>query len=79
MGNGPTKIVEYSCRGCTHCREEDYCVEDGNDVDSGYEVWCEHPAVVGVGAIGDTTIGDTTWTTPDWCPEWANAREASDG
>ncbi len=61
--SGPSVTVKRSCWGCKHCHTESYCVEDGNDCDSGHYVSCAHPHL---GKL--TRIGDTSWNTPDWCP-----------
>ena len=34
-------VVEASCEGCKFHRSEYYCVEDGNDVDSGFTHSCD--------------------------------------
>lgn len=43
-------IMMTSCDGCLHDRSEYYCIEDGNDCDSGFNHFC--------GALGDKTTGD---------------------
>jgi hypothetical protein len=71
--NGPHLHVIATCQGCVHEHSEHYCIEDGNDVDSGHDVYCMHPASQG----GQRRrIGDTTWHTPQWCPLLAEARAA---
>lgn len=66
---GPKLTVTASCQGCAHERSEYYCVEDGNDCDSGFHVTCAHPA-------GRDRVGDFTWNTPEWCPLMTAARGA---
>ncbi len=56
---GPYVYIGASCAGCVHERAEHYRVQG----DSGTDVSCAHPA-----APVPRTIGDTTWTTPAWCP-----------
>lgn len=56
---GPKLTVTRSCDGCRYEASESYAVQG----DSGFRVLCEHPHV------GGRRIGDTTWTTPEWCPE----------
>ena len=62
---GPHLTVVASCYDCTHVRNESYAVQG----DSGHIVSCVHPG-------GWGRIGDTTWTTPEWCPLMTDAREA---
>lgn len=59
---GPTHTTQSSCFNCSLCKSERYVFEDGNDGDSGHNVYCTHENV------GKKYIGDTTWSTPDWCP-----------
>jgi len=56
---GPKLTVTRSCDGCRYEASESYAVQG----DSGFRVLCEHPH------LGVRRIGDTTWTTPEWCPE----------
>lgn len=56
---GPKLTVSASCSGCVHERSEHYAVQG----DSGHNVTCAHPSSPG------RHIGDTTWSTPSWCPE----------
>lgn len=59
---GPTVkvIVDSHCDKCIHASSEYYCVEDGNDCDSGFSHWC--------GFFGKRRyVGDDD-KTPDWCP-----------
>ena len=52
-----------------HESTEHYSVEDGNDIDSGCDVYCNHPEVIAASKVGSRgRIGDTTWATPNWCP-----------
>jgi hypothetical protein len=69
MSEGPTvTVIRYAeCRGCVHLHSEYYCVEDGNDVDSGYTHSCAHPTNPG------RSIGYMT-RTPAWCPVEGVAR-----
>lgn len=57
---GPMLTVVGSCRGCEFERSEYYCIEDGNDCDSGYNRSCVHPNA--------TPPGATDGTPPTWCP-----------
>lgn len=57
---GPKVRVVRSCFECVHERSEYYAVQG----DQGYQVYCAHPAHPG----GPRRIGDTTWSTPAWCP-----------
>lgn len=54
---GPALTVLRSCQGCEH-EESDYYAVQG---DSGHKVYCTHSGE-------RRRIGDTTWSTPDWCP-----------
>jgi hypothetical protein len=64
---GPKLTIEVSCMGCTHERSDRYRVQG----DSGTNVKCAHPAVG-----GGRYVGDSSWQTPDWCPELPAARAA---
>lgn len=70
--NGPSLKIVASCTGCAHEHSDHYSIEDGNDVDSGWSVYCKHPnagsATPDLGTCARRPIGDTTWTTPEWCP-----------
>ena len=55
---GPLVTIRRSCNGCAYERSESYVVQGG----SGFHVSCVHPR------IGRRNIGDTTWSTPQWCP-----------
>lgn len=55
---GPAVTTERSCLGCYHERAESYRRQG----DSGHEVYCDHPTSDG------RRVGDTSWSTPDWCP-----------
>lgn len=75
--SGPSLKIVARCDGCVYEHSEHYSIEDGNDVDSGHVVYCRHPAAaadeVDRSVNGDRCIGDTTWTTPKWCPLLAAA------
>lgn len=64
---GPRLTLEASCNGCAHCHEESYAVQG----DSGFDVECAHPSAAEPGKR--RRIGDTTWSTPKWCPLMADA------
>ncbi len=57
--NGPRLTIVACCSDCIHCKSISYVCQS----DSGRTVECNHPNV------GRKRIGDTTWTTPEWCPE----------
>lgn len=61
--DGPFVWMRASCLNCIHCTSESYAVQD----DSGHNVYCEHPS------IGKKRVGDTNWSTPEWCPLLADA------
>jgi len=75
---GPRLTLQGSCHGCVYEHSEHYCIEDGNDVDSGHDVYCANERAVSaapaLSANGLRRIGDTTWQTPDWCPFIAAAK-----
>jgi hypothetical protein len=56
---GPSISLEITCSGCKYVRTERYSVQS----DNGCDVSCAHES-----APFDKYIGDTTWTTPSWCP-----------
>lgn len=56
---GPLTVITHTCGGCLYHESEYYCVEDGNDVDSGFNHRCSH--------FGGRRIGYDD-KTPDWCP-----------
>lgn len=58
--DGPRVTLQLRCTGCLHERSEYYAVQG----DSGHKVDCAHPSL----SEGPRRIGDTTWTTPSWCP-----------
>ena len=60
---GPRISIVASCGGCVHERTKKYRVQG----DSGTDVTCAHPDHPG------RIVGDTTWTTPAWCPYLAGA------
>jgi hypothetical protein len=75
--NGPRLHVVATCQGCVYEHSEYYCIEDGNDVDSGHNVYCMNERAPGQRASGGfARVGDTLWTTPTWCPLLADARTA---
>lgn len=53
---GPKITIKRSCFECCHCISESYTCQS----DSGHDVYC--------GAMEKKRIGDTNWSTPDWCP-----------
>lgn len=55
---GPSVTVKRSCMGCKYERSQSYRVQG----DSGHDIFCDHPEA------GGKTVGDTNWSTPDWCP-----------
>lgn len=58
---GPKKLISYSCFDCEHVVSERYVCQG----DSGRDVYCTHSAVA---ADGPRSVGDSTWSTPGWCP-----------
>ena len=56
---GPRVVIKRYCDECRWVISEHYAVQG----DSGYEVYCTHPS-----RPSGNRIGDTTWSTPDWCP-----------
>lgn len=62
MQIGPRIIIRASCLGCAHERSEGYACQG----DSGQDVSCAHPDFP-----AGRRIGDTTWSTPEWCPLYA--------
>ena len=54
---GPTLLSERSCYGCMYEESAPYRVQG----DSGREVYC-------TAGVARRLVGDTSWTTPDWCP-----------
>ena len=58
---GPRLNVEASCYGCAYERSVSYRVQG----DSGHDIYCDHPDA------GGKRVGDTRWSTPDWCPAGA--------
>ena len=55
---GPTVTVKRSCSGCKYERSQSYRVQG----DSGHDIYCDHPD------SGGKVVGDTNWSTPEWCP-----------
>ncbi|MDD5348263.1 MAG: hypothetical protein PHT59_06600 [Candidatus Omnitrophica bacterium] len=47
---------------CIHSSSEYYCIEDGNDCDSGFNYYCNHPSV------GKKKTPAHHGEVPDWCP-----------
>lgn len=56
---GPDERIVRTCNACKACVSESYRCQS----DSGHDVYCTHPALP-----ERKRIGDTTWSTPDWCP-----------
>ena len=56
---GPQITINKSCHGCDCCESDSYAIQG----DSGFKVYCVHKSLA-----ERTRIGDTNWTTPDWCP-----------
>lgn len=56
---GPKVTVHRSCFDCAVCKCERYAVQG----DSGFTVSCTHESL-----SEPRRIGDTNWTTPEWCP-----------
>lgn len=69
--HGPAVLLELSCQGCAFETSEYYCVEDGNDCDSGFNYFCTHPRAP-KREEGRMPIGSST-NTPGWCPLLASA------
>lgn len=65
---GPRITVSASCFNCTHEKSESYKAQG----DSGHNVSCTHPSAPEQGYVGDST-----WTTPKWCPLLAAALQAA--
>jgi hypothetical protein len=55
---GPHLALSASCYGCAFERSVSYRCQS----DSGHDIFCDHPESNG------RSVGDTRWTTPDWCP-----------
>lgn len=64
--DGPTATVSLTCFDCRHERSKSYAYQS----DSGHIVSCAHPSLP-----EPRCIGDTTWTTPAWCPVLKRAQE----
>jgi hypothetical protein len=68
MQEGPKTTYTQSCSGCVHCEAKHYRVQG----DNGYLLYCIHPKFSPSGndlsSVGKRHIGDTNWTTPEWCP-----------
>jgi hypothetical protein len=45
--SGPKVTLTVYCTGCDYHASEYYCIEDGNDIDSGFNHYCKHWAVCG--------------------------------
>jgi hypothetical protein len=71
---GPKLTIVASCSGCAYEHGEHYSIEDGNDVDSGFNVYCTHTEAPGRRTAHGVRIGDTDWNTPAWCPLFSAAR-----
>ena len=61
---GPKVTITLSCTGCLHCESVRYRRQS----DTGCDVSC---------SLAQRAIGDTTWTTPDWCPVSTPAEAAA--
>jgi hypothetical protein len=61
---GPRIRIEMSCFDCDYCVSESYRVQG----DSGSDVYCLHPSIVPTAATPRKYIGDSSWSTPIWCP-----------
>lgn len=70
--NGPHLTIAASCIGCAHETSEGYKVQG----DSGFNVRCTHPDAARASGDARGRIGDTTWSTPSWCPRYTAALEA---
>jgi hypothetical protein len=60
---GPRVTMSLDCFGCAHTESERYRVQG----DSGSDVYCTHDQH-GEPGKARRYVGDTRWTTPDWCP-----------
>ena len=56
---GPLVTLQMSCMGCVY---EGY-KRHWRRNDPGMDVYCSHPELK-----EDGLVGDTTWSTPSWCP-----------
>ena len=56
---GPEVTVKYSCFNCKFEVSESYRCQG----DSGQDVYCTHPSF-----SERKRVGDTSWSTPDFCP-----------
>ena len=65
---GPKVTVNRCCMSCPACESERYHVQG----DSGSDVYCKHPDFQSE-PKQRKYIGDSTWSTPTWCPVPANA------
>lgn len=59
--DGPSIRLDMSCFGCKFVRSKSYAVQG----DSGHRVTCS--------AVDGKYIGDSNWSTPEWCPKRAAA------
>lgn len=72
---GPKETITRCCMRCPACVSERYHVQG----DSGSDVYCAHPNFH-TEPKQRKSIGDTTWTTPSWCPAltcYPKAREVA--
>ena len=61
---GPRIRIELSCFDCCYCTSESYTCQS----DSGSDVYCIYPNPVDTVATKRKHIGDSSWSTPAWCP-----------
>ena len=54
--------IDVSCSSCQYHESKYWCVENGNDFNSGFNHFCHF----GKSFLGPKLIGDTA-QTPDWC------------
>lgn len=60
---GPKVSLQLTCHHCENCLSTHYACQG----DSGHTVHCTHPDVRS--SEGDPRyIGDSNWSTPQWCP-----------
>lgn len=62
--HGPKVTVSLSCFECDFCKTEWYTYQS----DSGTDVYCIHPNTYDTVATEHKLIGDSNWSTPQWCP-----------
>lgn len=64
---GPSVRLVLSCFDCQHCKSESYTCQG----DSGSELYCL--------AANGRHIGNSNWSTPNWCPFRSEAIRAAIG